>query len=458
MGTNCLKTKSLCVRRQFFKRVCFRRFSVSLFFLFAFRVVLPGLSYIEIRWLPVSTLLVDVYFSADDYTWCTRGSQVSRQTRTCHIGSQNRNATPFNGGSAVLFHIAASPEDSQNLPSIDAFFDSLRKQAELRLSIQLQFLTDEHTSNVTATNGIAYRVAPPAGSRYWWETRLSAAGFSVRSTEFGLYADVLHKEKCGCICNRTAHIEYTQDGDSFAQEYSLNLTQSEHDVLNELRTHSLTPNLYGTCALVFSSSILNRAQPALGRYIDAHDAVIRLNHAPEGGIFTDVAGSRTTMRIMYVPGSEMKQQSMSLSPQKIFDCGESLQLLSVHYAKRARLLLEYNMSRPGGVSVIRTEVRERGSVCIFGDFYEHPLANRPPSGPHMSTGMIGLMVSLHVCERTVVFGKLLGLNESQKAAMPQHYFEDVPYPIGYAALHGASQEEEVLRQLRDSGTISLVPV
>ena len=292
------------------------------------------------------------------------------------------------------------------------------------------------------------------GTRTWWKNRLTSAGFGpVIPSLNGLSARPLDKKRCGCMCTAAKSAKLPQSSKSLAQEFHLKLTESELRKLSYLREDGIAENMYNSCALVFSSGVLNLVSPPYGADIDAHDAVIRINAAPSGGEFSQVAGNKTTIRVMYVP---VREQRARMPPNKTYDDGLSLQMLTVHFKDRVHTILEYDFERRGGVFVIPTKIRAAASFCLFHKFYESPLTNKPPHGPHLSQGMVSLLMSLHMCRRTIIFGKPFGISKENIDLIPRHYFEDVQAKH-YAQVHGESDELRLLENLRDSGTISLVP-
>ena len=73
------------------------------------------------------------------------------------------------------------------------------------------------------------------------------------------------------------------------------------DELHAKRLNATLPDVrrFGSCAVVGSSGTLLHHR--LGREIDAHDAVIRVNGAPLGARFAPVVGTRTTWRLFSSP-------------------------------------------------------------------------------------------------------------------------------------------------------------
>jgi len=296
------------------------------------------------------------------------------------------------------------------------------------------------------------------GSCSWWQLFLSGTGYQSRIQEDGrtIVAQPLKKSSCGCACGVFQNMHFPQGVDSFLEEFSISATAKQRRYLSKLRDSPILSDMHDSCALVFSSGILNSIEPALGVLIDSHDAVFRMNHAPAGGKFVLAVGNTSTYRVVYVPEYH---QHPEISPPQVGKIDDALLLLSIHYKKRATRILEYDLSRTGEVCIVPTLVRERGSKCVFGSFHEYPLEDKQPTGPHLSQGFVGLFLSLHMCKRTVVFGSTLGHAKHVAKNFPFHYHEKVRDGTFnmYSNVHGASEEERFLGELSASGTIALVP-
>ena len=98
--------------------------------------------------------------------------------------------------------------------------------------------------------------------------------------------------------------------------YGYNFRGFTRDALLAKRSHASLPAVreYDSCAVVGSSGTLLRMQ--LGREIDMHDAVIRVNAAPTMRKFDSHAGARTTWRVFSSPhaDSDFKFKEQDLFP------------------------------------------------------------------------------------------------------------------------------------------------
>jgi hypothetical protein len=395
------------------------------------------------------SLKLYVHFSNASFKLCSSRYAPLEECDTHSSERGTKFKTPARYDHRVEYHLNDSNLHDSNLGLLESFLFGVRSHHRGDTSVVV--LLSKPPANDGA-NDVHFNFT--VGSRMWWKIRLASAGFGPTiATVDTLSAKLLDKTRCGCMCSVTKRVRLPQTMESFIDEFDLKLSRVEIEKLSYLRQDRMDENTYNSCALVFSSGVLNMISPPLGKYIDSHDAVIRINAAPAGGRFSDIAGDRTTMRVMFVPARE---QRVRLPTSKMYDEGHSTLMLSVHFEERARTILEYDVRRKGGVLILPTEMRAAGSSCLFGKFYETPINNQPPRGPHLSQGMVGLLVSLHMCRKTVIFGKPFGMNKDEVRWIPRHYFENVTAGF-YARVHGEREELRVLQKLRNSGTISIVP-
>ena len=182
---------------------------------------------------------------------------------------------------------------------------------------------------------------------------------------------------------------------------------------------------------------------------------MELRTAPSGGEFGRIAGHKTTYRLAYVPA---KGEHPELSPPRIENLDNGILLLSVHYRSRANSISNYDLLRTGGVGVISTNFRGEASKCVYGKFNERPHSEKPPTGPHLSQGVLGVFVALKLCERTIIFGKQVGLSAELKRMVPYHYYETnlISHYGTLEKVHASTKEDRFLKQLADTGTVSIV--
>ena len=290
----------------------------------------------------------------------------------------------------------------------------------------------------------------------WWRLILSGFGYRVtfNSADSSIVANVLDRALCGCACDATTQTQLLQGMNDFFVEYNLTQETPHHGTVNL----QVNENKHASCALVLSSGSLGLSDPPLGTLIDKHDAVFRFNHAPSGGEFGRIAGYKTTYRLAYVP---LEGDHPEISPPRIENLDNGTLLLTVHYRSRAKSISNYDLLRIGGVGVISTNFRAEASKCIHEKFNEHPYSEKPPTGPHLSQGILGVFVALKLCERTIIFGKQVGLSAELKRMVPYHYYDtDGTNPNSHYGtlekVHASTKEDKFVQQLADTGTLSIV--
>eukprot|EP00951_Prasinocladus_malaysianus_P007575 scaffold54436_cov35-Prasinocladus_malaysianus.AAC.1 len=89
---------------------------------------------------------------------------------------------------------------------------------------------------------------------------------------------------------------------------------------------------WGRCALVGSSGILSKYR--LGKDIDLHDAIWRLDNAPVDG-FQEHVGSHTTIRV--VSDAAHVEARMRPSRETILQCIDTKVIFRIHSPMRATL-------------------------------------------------------------------------------------------------------------------------
>lgn len=295
----------------------------------------------------------------------------------------------------------------------------------------------------------------------WWRLLLHGLGFDVlhESSLSRLIAKPLQVNSCGCACEVLKNLTVLQSSKDFTQEFNLSSVAARKINQEVLNVHGMGEQIYDSCAVVHSSGILSAVSPGLGLLIDAHDAVFRFNEAPIGGKFAETVGSKATHRFAYVPPTSQGAHA-KISTPFIEQYDKGLLLLSVHFHNIAHKLVDYNISREGGIGVISTEARREASKCVFGAFHEYP--TQPISardGPHLSQGLIGLLLALKTCKRVVLFGKILRDEEDVALQHAFHYFETLPDEIhaSYALVHGRNDEIALIERLSDLKTLTVVP-
>ncbi|KAJ3609663.1 hypothetical protein NHX12_024179 [Muraenolepis orangiensis] len=135
-----------------------------------------------------------------------------------------------------------------------------------------------------------------------------------------------------------------------------------------------------SCAVVGNSGNLKGSY--YGRIIDSNNLVIRMNKAPTRGFETDV-GARTTHHLLY-PESAVNldnDTSLVLIPFKTLDLNTYTPVMSRMKANRKKVQIY--------------------SPAFMKYTYDNWLDRR---GRYPSTGFLGLMFALHICDEVSVFG------------------------------------------------------
>ena len=439
----------------------FRRpVSLSILFVAVLFLLARNRPHVALSTRPFRTL--HVLFEQDDVLICDNhpsSKQLFRQRSLCRSWSPPRNAKLSTGRVLVTYVVHPHIKGMVKPNDIVVFLQRFTADTLGNISIVVTLETDQVCSERQRANAKAhedyFRFAQ--GTCAWWQLILSATGFQVqRSADYRtIVAKPLSKQSCGCACDAVRGSDLPQPFERFVEEFGISLTAKEQEMAAALPGRLFPPDLHESCAVVFSSGVLNIVEPPLGNLIDTHEAVFRMNHAPPGGQFAHKVGNKSTYRVAYVPEYN---QHPEISPPGVERIDNATLLLSVHYKDRAKRVLEYNLTHTG---VVPTRVRREGSKCVLKSFFEHPLENKKPSGPHLSQGLVGLLLSLHMCRKTVIFGSVLGTSKqvAQQLQVPFHYHEKLHDRIFkvYSSVHGAFEEHEFLSHLLASGTVSYVP-
>lgn len=285
-----------------------------------------------------------------------------------HAAEQHSSATCTSGHAFhstvhknVTYHVSA---DDANLTTPTALYSLLGKMLRHKgtnFSISVHFETS--VSCQLSSDGLPGKVYHRSsrkqltlivGSCSWWKLVLSATGYHVHLGDpITMIAVPLSKRNCGRACEALDLVRFPQAGVDFLAEYNLpNLSSGEKTRISSLHVKDLSQDMHDSCAVVFSSGIINAIDPALGELIDSHDAVFRFNHAPPGGIHKQYAGGKSTYRVVFVPEYGAKP---FISPPEVEAIDDALLLLSVHYKKRAKRIVEYDLQSGSKVAIIPTK-------------------------------------------------------------------------------------------------------
>ena len=199
-----------------------------------------------------------------------------------------------------------------------------------------------------------------------------------------------------------------------------------------------------TCAVVGSSGWMNGS--ALGPLIDSHDVVIRINRAPaRGSAYEADVGRRTTIRVLD-PVSKY-----DFDPDVLDDDSEHLLFSFAHPFTVDRLhstvlqstnAAPWNFSgwspRPSAIPPLPSFAKQRPlrmnasnvalinpELILWALLVEHggTWGHSRKKAIRPTTGMVSVMVALHLCERTNLFGFSWGSGDRRERA---HYYAMLP--------------------------------
>jgi len=238
----------------------------------------------------------------------------------------------------------------------------------------------------------------------------------------------------------------------------------------------------GTCAVVGSSGLLRGA--ALGRLIDSHDVVVRVNGAPaRGSGYEADVGARTTIRLLHV--AEFSSPSM-LDARLLRDDSERVLVSLTHpaaYERVAKYILGLNGSRPCDgtmrsckkvasaapwaplpsshvvsleprrVALLNPAVWARTNALVGAKAWR---ASRP------TTGAVALVFALHFCERVSAFGFSWGSRDRREEVHYYHRGGNLSQGCSgrsricgrvSSQLHSPMYEQAFFRELLESGQL-----
>ena len=236
-----------------------------------------------------------------------------------------------------------------------------------------------------------------------------------------------------------------------------------------------------TCAVVGSSAWLNGSK--LGPQIDGHDVVLRINRAPaRGSAYEADVGRRTSIRVLdpvskydfdpRVLEEDSERLLFTLSHPFTFD------RLASHVLQAGAELPPWNFSgwspRPSAIPRLPTYAAQRplrinasrAAAVINPELYLWALliahggawGDRRERAIRPTTGFISVMVALHLCERTNLFGFSWGSGDAREK---RHYYAMLP-PYnrpGHIAgtYHDPENEFALLRNLAAARIVGFFP-
>ena len=188
-----------------------------------------------------------------------------------------------------------------------------------------------------------------------------------------------------------------------------------------LPSRDLKEQYYASCAVVGSSGTLRRR--GYGRYIDAHEVVMRFNGAPAGGGYAADVGSRTSLAVLADVATTECVDNKSRQPtleratarmeghllsepapgwRSVRQCDfypdAQPPALLVFLPRRGgvRRLLDYSLEHPSAPMYIRSDAladEVDAQVGAYADDTSHP-----------TSGFNGVSLALHICETVDLYG------------------------------------------------------
>lgn len=198
-----------------------------------------------------------------------------------------------------------------------------------------------------------------------------------------------------------------------------------------------------TCAVVGNSVNLQKSR--YGKFIDEHDAVIRMNKGPTKGFAEDV-GSTTTHRLFY-PESAVNlapDTGLIFLPFKILDIQWLFSALTTgNIAKTYQPVMRQVACNVSNIAILQPE---------FMSYVAKTLLNL--SREQSSTGIVGVALALHICDKVDVYG----FGDDAEGGW-QHYWEHLPSILSKAhtvtGVHNSKSERDFLSKLNSEGVVTL---
>ena len=189
----------------------------------------------------------------------------------------------------------------------------------------------------------------------------------------------------------------------------------------KLPDKDLKEQYYASCAIVGSSGTLRRS--GYGRFIDAHELVMRFNGAPAGGGYANDVGSRTTLAVLADVATTECMDGKSRQPSLVIDKGhmdghllqeaapgwrsvrgcdfypESSPPATLFFLPRrggVRRLLDYSIEHPSTPVLIRSDQ--------LGEEVDSQVDAYKDDSSHPTSGFNGIILALHICESIDLYG------------------------------------------------------
>ncbi|XP_056154766.1 CMP-N-acetylneuraminate-beta-galactosamide-alpha-2,3-sialyltransferase 1-like, partial [Lampris incognitus] len=199
------------------------------------------------------------------------------------------------------------------------------------------------------------------------------------------------------------------------------------------------PDRCRTCAVVGNSDNLKGSH--YGPLIDINDVVIRMNAARTKGFEADV-GSRTTLHAMY--------------PESAVDLANTTHLVLFPY-KTLDIQWLISAFTTGSITLTYTRVRARikankDLVMVLNPAfikYVHDIWLEK-HGKYPSTGILALILSLHICDEVNVFGY-----GADKEGYWNHYWEVIESKHHRSFQHNRNYEYNLIEELSEQGKLQM---
>lgn len=213
-----------------------------------------------------------------------------------------------------------------------------------------------------------------------------------------------------------------------------------------------TPALYGSCAVVGSSGGLSGS--GQGALIDSHDAVVRFNSAPTGGVYGADVGNRTSIWVAsHIPWRGQARRTATLPHEAagLYCFNPWLGACHAEAIRAARMHVYGPLYRPFMVSPALAAAVMRIQVALGG---------KTGGSVRPSTGLIGVGLALASCARVSLFGFGNDTDPSH-AAHCNHYYDcrtnQTNYFAGRMGYHDWHGQWRALAALIDLGAIRYHP-
>ena len=222
-----------------------------------------------------------------------------------------------------------------------------------------------------------------------------------------------------------------------------------------LPLRDLKEQYYASCAVVGSSGTLRRS--GYGRFIDAHEMVMRFNGAPAGGGYAPDVGSRTTIAMLAdvattecVDGKS-KQPTLDASRAEARLEGHLLQEPAPGWRSVAHCLFYPDAQPPplvlflpkrGGVRRLLDYALEHPTTPVYirsdalADEVDSQVGAYADDTSHPTSGFNGLSLALHVCETIDLYGfgsprdKFYSPPRAEKAGAQHLYRTEMRWMLG----------------------------